>query len=335
MAEQKTYKDAGVDIEKAEQALSDVKGQIEQTYNPRVLSGVGLFGGFYDLSNIDIQNPVLVSSTDGVGTKLKVAILAGKHTTVGQDLVNHCINDIAVCGARPLFFLDYFASGELHPTVYQEVISGLASGCRKAGVPLIGGETAEMPDFYGAGDYDMCGTIVGIADKTKLINGRAISPGDVLIGVASNGLHTNGYTLARNVLLEKYTVNTVLDKLGCSIGEELLRIHLNYYPLITQAMEAVEVRGVAHITGGGLVKNTQRLLREGLDVDVDWSSWELPAVFELIQSLGNVPTEDMRQAFNMGIGLVLVVPESDTDTLLALEEESGHRFYTIGEVVRV
>lgn len=333
MNKSSTYKDAGVDIEKAENSLKSLKDRINGTHTPEVLSGVGLFGGFYDISQKGIQHPVLVSSTDGVGTKLKVAMLTGKHDTVGQDLVNHCINDIAVCGAEPLFFLDYFASGSLEPDVYEAVISGITVACRAAGVPLIGGETAEMPDFYQPGDYDMCGTIVGMVDKSKIIDGTRIAAGDLLIGIPSSGLHTNGYTLARKVLLEKYKVNDHVEALGMTLGEALLQIHLNYFPLIRSVSEAVKLNGMAHITGGGIVGNTRRLLADGLDLEINWQAWEQPPIFSLIAETGNVPAESMRQAFNLGIGLVFVVSEEHKGELLDILKDLNSKALQIGRVV--
>lgn len=322
-----------MDIEKAERSLRRLKEHIESTHTKQVLSGVGLFGGFYDLSDAALTHPVLVSSTDGVGTKLKIAMLTGKHDTIGQDLVHHCINDIAVSGARPLFFLDYFASGKLDPGVYESVIRGITIACKNAEIPLIGGETAEMPDFYQPGDYDLCGTIVGIVEKERIINGTAIEKGDVLIGVGSNGLHTNGFTLARNVLLPRFSLDEPLPELGHSLRDELLKIHTNYFPLISQVIPQFTVHGIAHITGGGLEKNTSRLLREGLSLSIEWNNWEPPPVFKLIQKAGNVPQEDMRRTFNMGIGLVFVVPGREVEPLLSFGQSIGEKIMKIGEIV--
>lgn len=330
-----TYKDAGVDIHKAEASLERMKQQINRTHTPEVLRGVGLFGGFYDISGHGLKHPVLVSSTDGVGTKLRVAMLSGKHDTVGQDLVNHCINDIAVSGAKPLYFLDYFASGTLEPGVYEAVLGGVASGCEKAGVPLIGGETAEMPDFYGTGDYDLCGTIVGIVDKDLIIDGSSILPGDILVGVHGNGLHTNGYTLARKVLLNEYDVTTYVEELGMSVGDALLRIHPNYFELISTITAQLTVKGISHVTGGGIVKNTRRILPAGLSLDVNWDAWTVPSIFQIIQRLGNVPAEDMREAFNMGIGLVFIMDSAQRNSLFDLEEQTGATFVEIGRVAKM
>ncbi len=328
-----TYKDAGVDIAKAEAALSKLKDRIAATYTPEVLSGVGLFGSFYDISDIALSHPVLVSSTDGVGTKLKVAIMANRHNTVGQDLVNHCIDDIAVCGAKPLFFLDYFASGKLEPEVYDAVVSGVATGCKNAGIPLIGGETAEMPDFYAQGEYDMCGTIVGIVDKAKIIDGRAITPGDVLIGISSNGLHTNGYTLARKVLLSRYRIEEVIPELdNTTLADELLKIHPNYYPFIAGMTAETVVHGIAHITGGGIVGNTRRLLRGNLSLEINWQAWEIPPIFRIIQEIGAVPDEEMRSAFNMGLGLVVIAPPSSGDSIQKTAQTHGYNAFEIGTI---
>lgn len=328
-----TYKDAGVDIEKAEASLKRLKERITATHTPEVLSGVGLFGGFYEFPHKEYDQPVLVSSTDGVGTKLKIAFMTGRHDTVGQDIVNHCIDDIAVCGAIPLYFLDYFASGKLEPGVFESVVEGMTIACKEAGIPLIGGETAEMPDFYREGEYDISGTIVGVVEKTRMIDGRNIHRGDVLVGVSSNGLHTNGFTLARRVLLEKFRLEDHIDELGCTLGEELLKIHPNYQPVIARALAQFDIHGMAHVTGGGIVKNAQRILPPGLDIKVDWNRWQIPHIFKLIQQLGNVPDADMRQTFNMGVGLVFVLSETDAEKLLRLDRIEKFKFFRIGKVV--
>ena len=334
MEKRMTYRQAGVDIEKAEQALERLKHRIVRTYTPEVISGVGLFGGFYRFPVDTYQSPVLVSSTDGVGTKIKVAILAGKHDTIGQDLVNHCINDIAVCGARPLFFLDYFASGQLEAGIYEEVVGGIAQACEYANVPLIGGETAEMPDFYQPGEYDISGTIIGVVEEKNLIDGSTVQTGDLLIGAAANGLHTNGYTLARNVLLKHFSIDTYITELGCTLAEELLKIHPNYLPLIQQVISQYSIKGMAHITGGGLVKNTRRLLRKGMDVKIHWDDMPYFPIFELIQKLGNVPDTDMRQTFNMGIGLVFITSLEEGERLLGNETlVKQYGLKKIGQVV--
>ena len=329
---QTTYKDAGVDIAKSEQALKDVKSEIRTTFSPDVLTDIGSFGGMFRLDKEKYREPILVSSTDGVGTKLKIAFLTGRHDTVGEDLVNHCVNDIAVGGAHPMFFLDYFAMGRLEPGVFTAVIRGFVRGCKNNRCALIGGETAEMPDLYSAGEYDLSGTIVGIVEKDDIINGQKISAQQVLIGIESNGLHTNGYSLARKVLLGKFGVDAYQEDLGATIGETLLRVHLSYYDLIQRTRRKVDIAGIAHITGGGIVGNTRRLLSPGLDLKVNWSAWEWPAVFKLIQKAGNVPLENMRQTFNLGIGLIFIVDETDYNTVMSVATAAGLKAWHIGVV---
>jgi phosphoribosylformylglycinamidine cyclo-ligase len=328
-----TYKDAGVDIEKKEASFQRIKQKIAATKTPEVITDVGLFGGFFKFPTEQFTEPVLVSSTDGVGTKIKVAFMANKHDTIGQDLVNHCINDVAVCGAKPLFFLDYFACGKLEPAIYEQVLDGITSACKQAGIPLIGGETAEMPDFYQQSEYDLAGTIVGAVDKSRMINGSRIEAGDVLIGVSSSGLHTNGFTLARKVLFPKFKLNDQIEQLGCTLGEELLKVHINYYPLISNAVEQFDIKGIVHVTGGGIVKNSQRLLPENLSVDIDWNSWEVPNIFRLIQETGNVPVADMRQTFNMGIGLIFILPPNEEKKFLKWGYKIGFKLYNIGAII--
>ncbi len=323
---QTTYKDAGVDIAKSEQALKDIKTEIQSTFDENVLTDIGSFGGMYRLEQGKYRKPILVSSTDGVGTKLKVAFLTGKHDTVGEDLVNHCVNDIAVGGAHPMFFLDYFAMGHLEPWVFNAVMKGFIRGCKKNRCALIGGETAEMPDIYSPGEYDLSGTIVGIVEQDKIINGKAIEAGNILIGIGSNGLHTNGYSLARRVLLKKYKVDSYQNDLGSTIGEALLHVHLSYYRLIQDVCEKADVKGIAHITGGGIAGNTRRLLAPGLGIEIHWDSWEWPVIFRLIQKTGNVPIEDMRQTFNLGIGLIFIVNQSDADSVITTAKTAG--FFT-------
>lgn len=328
-----TYKDAGVDIEKKEETFSRIKRKISATNTPEVITDVGLFGGFYQFPVNKFMEPVLVSSTDGVGTKIKVAFMANRHETIGQDLVNHCINDIAVCGAKPLFFLDYFACGKLEPIIYEQVLGGITTACKKAEIPLIGGETAEMPDFYQQSEYDLAGTIVGAVDKSKMINGSRIEEGDVLVGVSSNGLHTNGFTLARRVLFPKFKLDDIIEGLGCTLGDELLKLHVNYYPLISEAVEQFHIKGIVHVTGGGIAKNSQRLLPENLSVAVDWGSWEVPYIFKLIQKTGNVPDEDMRQTFNMGIGLIFILSPDEEKKFTKWGYKIGFKLYNIGAII--
>ncbi len=328
-----TYKDAGVDIKAGEELVNSIKGIVKETHSDAVLSNIGGFGGFFRPDLGAYNKPVFVSSVDGVGTKLIVAFKAGKYDTVGQDLVNHCINDIAVCGATPLFFLDYFSTGKLEQHVGYEVIKGFATACKENGVALIGGETAEMPDIYGEGEFDLAGTIVGIVDEEKVINGADIQQGDVLLGFKSTGLHTNGYSLARKVLFSEYEVHDYVEELGCTVAEELLNVHKSYLPLITALKEIEGVNGFSHITGGGLVGNTKRILPEGLALDVNWNGWERPAVYKLIQEIGNVPEEDMQATFNLGIGLVVVVSQDSVEEVKAKSEELGEEVFEVGRVV--
>lgn len=326
-----TYKQTGVDIEAGEQIVQKIKSLVKTTYNERVLSELGLFGGFFDAKFSEFQHPVLVSSTDGVGTKLKIAFLMKKHDTIGQCLVNHCVNDILTAGAKPLFFLDYFATGKLDVDVAYQVVSGLVQACKENGCALIGGETAEMPSFYSEGEYDISGTIVGVVEKSKIINGSKISAGDVLIGLASNGLHTNGYSLARNVLLSHFSIDQYIDELGCSVGEELLRVHRSYLHSVYPLLELDLVNGISHITGGGIIGNTIRVVPKNLTLKIDWNSWFVPPIFKIIQKYGGVSDEEMRAVFNLGIGMILIVAKDNVEKTLEFLKEREKAFI-IGEV---
>ncbi len=328
-----TYKSAGVDIEAGDEIVKRIKSHARSTFNSNVLSDIGLFGAFYQLDTSYLEKPVLVSSVDGVGTKLKIAFAAGKHDTVGQCLVNHCVNDIAVCGAKPLFFLDYLAFGKLNPDVAEQIIKGFSIACKDNKCALIGGETAEMPGLYAEDEYDMSGTIVGIVDKNKIIDGKSISSGDLLIGYQSNGLHTNGYSLARKILLNKFDVQTYFDELGLTLGDELLRIHKSYLNLIQSLIEKVKVKGFSHITGGGIIGNTKRIIPEGLSLKIDWNSWDILPVFNLIQKTGNISVEEMRNVFNLGIGLIAVISKEDVNSALEFSEQAGFPGLVIGEVI--
>lgn len=328
-----TYKDAGVDIKAGEELVNSIKGMVKETHSDAVLSNIGGFGGFFRPDLTGFKKPVFVSSVDGVGTKLIVAFKAGKYDTVGQCLVNHCINDIAVCGATPLFFLDYFSTGKLEQHVGVEVIRGFATACKQNGVALIGGETAEMPDIYGPGEFDLAGTIVGIVDEDEVINGAGISEGDVLIGFKSSGLHTNGYSLARKVLFSEYDVNDYVEELGSTVAEELLQVHRSYLPVISALKGMEGVNGFSHITGGGMVGNTKRILPEGLALDINWDGWERPAVYKMIQEIGNVPEEDMQATFNLGIGLVTVVSSDAVEAVKAKAAELGEEVFEVGKVI--
>ena len=314
----KTYKESGVDVAAGNNFVKNIKDVVRETFTDSVLSDVGHFGAFFEPNFKGYTNPVLVSSVDGVGTKLKIAFMMNKHDTVGQDLVNHCVNDILVCGAKPLYFLDYFATGKLDGKVAESVIAGLAKACKENGCSLIGGETAEMPSMYAEGEYDIAGTIVGVVEKSKIIKGQNIKRGDILVGLPSTGLHTNGYSLARNVLFPKFTPFDIILDLQCTIGEELLKIHKSYLSVVNSIEDHITIKGMSHITGGGIVGNSMRVLPKGLQLKIDWASWERPYIFSLIQTTGEVPEEDMRQAFNLGVGLVIIIDKNDLDKTINL-----------------
>ena len=329
-----TYKDSGVDIKAGEQLVDSIKNMVNETHSGAVLNEIGSFGGFYQADFNHMSDPVLVSSVDGVGTKLIVTFKAGIYDTIGQDLVNHCTNDIAVCGAKPLFFLDYFSTGTLEQHVGYEVIKGFSYACKQSGIALIGGETAEMPDIYKKGEFDLAGTIVGVVDRREIIDGHSITEGNLLVGISSSGLHTNGYSLARKVLFNHYDIDDYLPETESTVGEELLKIHTSYLPLISATRKLEGVNGFAHITGGGIIGNTKRIVPDGYGLKLDWNSWERPPIFNLIQELGNVPEEDMQATFNLGIGLVAVVDpkaySSFKEKALSLDSEPR----IIGEIVQ-
>jgi len=327
-----SYKDSGVDIKAGEELVDSIKDVVKETHNENVLTNIGGFGALFNADFSSYKEPVLVSSVDGVGTKLIVAFKAGKYDTVGQDLVNHCVNDIAVCGATPLFFLDYFSTGKLEQKVGYNVIKGFSKACKENGVALIGGETAEMPDIYQKGEFDLAGTIVGVVDKAKLIDGSKIKKGDKLIGFKSNGLHTNGYSLARNVLFSEYEINDIPGTLDCSVAEELLKVHKSYLSIITELKTVEGVNGFSHITGGGIIGNTKRVIPDGLSIEMNWNGWERPAIFKLIQETGNVDEEDMRQTFNLGIGLIAVVDPDSLNEVKRVAEKLGEEIFEIGSV---
>lgn len=334
----KEYEKAGVSISAGDQFVKRIKNLVRSTFsddNPnskRVLSDIGHFGAFYDIKFSEMKNPVLVSSVDGVGTKLKVAILMNKHDTIGQDLVNHCVNDILCSGARPLFFLDYLAFGKMKLDVAEQIMIGLTKACRENECALIGGETAEMPDLYAENDYDISGTIVGIVEREKIIDGKKIQKGDVLIGLKSTGLHTNGYSLARKVLLNKFKIDDYIQELGCTLGEELLRIHKSYFKVVYPLLDKFQIKGISHITGGGIVGNTKRIVPESLEISIDWNSWKIPAIFDLIQKSGNVSNAEMREVFNLGIGLILIVDKTEVDKVQNELLNSGEESLIIGEI---
>ena len=334
MSEQLTYKTAGVNIDAGEETVERIKPMIRSTFNENVLADIGGFGGLYDVSFLkEYDRPVLVSSVDGVGTKLKVAFMTEKYEGVGVDLVNHSVNDIAVCGAKPIYFLDYFATGKLEPSVATEVIKGFATGCVENNCALIGGETAEMPSMYAEGEFDLAGTVVGVVEREEMVTGENSATGDVLIGLPSTGLHTNGYSLARAVLFPKYNANDHVEELGTTIGDALLVPHRSYLTAIQGTMRMKGVHAYSHITGGGLEGNTSRVVRDPLSLSIDWNAWERPEIFKLIQREGNVPEEDMRRTFNLGMGLVIAVAPDAADSLMTTLRELGEKPVVIGEVV--
>jgi len=336
MSDPITYKDSGVDIDAANVATSRIRKLAKTTFNENVMSEIGSFGGMFNGTFAEIREPVLVSSCDGVGTKLKIAVAMGVHNTIGYDLVAHCIDDILVQGARPLFFLDYIAIGKLDPDVVEQLVEGLTRGCREGDCALLGGETAEMPDIYREGEYDIAGFIVGVVDRRKIINGARITAGDVVIGLPSLGLHTNGYSLARKIFfdIEGYQIDTHVPELGCTAGEELLKPHKNYLPALNRLIEHEGViKGLAHITGGGLVENIPRILPKNVDVAIREGSWPLLPVFDLIQRLGNVPREDMLRTFNLGIGMVVIVSGEFLQFVKDQLSFAREPYYILGEVV--
>jgi len=330
-----TYRDAGVDIDAGDEFVDRIKPLVRSTFRPEVLTDLGGFGGLFRLQAKKYEDPVLVSGTDGVGTKLKIAFLMDRHDTVGIDLVAMCVNDIAVSGAEPLFFLDYFATGKLAVPKAQQVVSGIAEGCRQAGCALIGGETAEMPSMYADGEYDLAGFAVGVVDKSKIIDGSTIKPGDSIIGLASTGLHSNGFSLARHVLFDKarLTVTTELPELDRPLGDVLLTPTRIYAKQILSLIHACPIKGIAHITGGGITENLPRVFPEGVRAKINRKAWSVPPIFHVMSRLGQVDREEMYRVFNMGIGLIMVVP---TDAVAAVLEKAttlGDHGWLIGEIV--
>ncbi|GAB4165017.1 MAG: phosphoribosylformylglycinamidine cyclo-ligase [Terrimicrobiaceae bacterium] len=324
----KAYAQAGVDVDLGNSVKKGIQAMVRSTHGPEVLSGIGGFGGLFQPDCRGMKNPVLVASTDGVGTKLKLAFATGRHDTVGQDLVNHCINDIAVTGARPLFFLDYLASAELDPVIFRAILSGFAKACKAGKCALIGGETAQMPGMYRTGEYDLAGTIVGIVDRSRILDGSKVRPGDKIIGLPSNGLHTNGYSLARQVLFDKMGLKPTsrLPEIKGNLADELMKVHRNYQPLMESLPHGL-IKAAAHITGGGLIDNLPRVLPEGCEATIRRDAWRVPAIFRLIEAAGGVDPDEMYQVFNMGIGMVLIVSSRRVDQALKLTKGS-----VIGEI---
>jgi len=330
------YKSSGVDIDAGNETVRRIRALARSTFTSGVLSEIGSFGGLFQLDTGQNRHPVLVASADGVGTKLKVAFLANRHDTVGVDLVNHCVNDILVQGAEPLFFLDYLATGRLSPDVAEAVIRGMAAACRDNGCALLGGETAEMPGMYADGEYDLAGFIVGVVDRERLINGRAIAVGDVVVGVPSSGLHTNGYSLARRIVFDMLglRVDSHVPELSMTVGQAMLEPHRSYLTIVRPILDGGRVKGMAHITGGGITDNLPRILPHGTAAVVDAASWPVPPLFRWLQKSGGVPAEDMMRTFNMGIGLIIITTRDHAEPLIEeLAARGGRDARVIGEVV--
>ena len=331
-----TYADAGVDISRANRTKQRIKYLAHKTFTRGVLSEIGGFGGLFAVDKAKYHDPVLVSSVDGVGTKLKIAFEMGLHSTVGADLVNHCVNDIAVQGAAPLFFMDYLATGKLDPAVAEQVVEGIADACKHNGCALIGGETAEMPGFYPHGEYDLAGFIVGVVEREKIITGKTVEIGDIVLGLPSNGLHTNGYSLARKLLFEvgHYSADTYVNEIKNKVGNELMRTHKSYWPVVKKLMDGECVSALAHITGGGLSENLPRVLPRGTAAIIELGSWPVLPIFEHLQTLGNVPQDEMLRTFNMGLGMLLVVPSKKFKKAQTVLERVGEKAYTVGRIVK-
>ena len=329
-----SYKNSGVNLDAAEQSTESIKNLVKSTFNPLVLNDIGLFAGFYKIDMASYPDPVLVTSIDGVGTKLKIAIKMNIHDTVGQDLVNHCVNDIMTSGADPVAFTDYIGTGLLKPEQISAIVRGMALACKENQCALIGGETAEMPGFYSKNDYDLAGSIMGLVNQQDIIDGKTIRTGDILIGIPSNGLHTNGYSLARKVLLEtnKIDLQAHSDELSASWGKVLLKIHKSYKSIIQTVRKHKGLQGISHITGGGIEGNTKRLLQKNLMLHIDWEAWQIPTEFKLIQEMGNVSDEEMRRVFNLGIGLVFVVAGESVDSMMSIIADAEEKPIIIGHV---
>jgi len=327
-----TYADSGVDIAAGDNAVERIKQLAAATYDKRVLQGVGAFGGFFKPDLKEFKSPVLVSSADGVGTKLKLAFMTGKHDTIGEDLVNHCVNDILVHGAKPLFFMDYIATGKLSPNVIADIVTGVSRGCKNHQMALLGGETAEMPDFYKPAEYDVAGFIIGIVDETKIINGSTIVEGDIVLGLLSTGLHTNGFSLARKVAFDIAGLkpDSKVKALNTTVAGALMKVHRSYFSFIYPLLNKCVIHGMAHITGGGIPGNLNRILPDNVDAQINTGSWKTPAVFEWLKSAGDVDEKDIYCAFNMGIGYIIVTDKSNAEKI----KSSGETVYAIGQIVK-
>lgn len=324
-----TYKSAGVNISEGDKFIEKIKPLVKTTFSKQVYSGIGNFGAFFKMPQ-GYKNPVFVASTDGVGTKIKIAIELCKYDTIGEDIVNHCVNDIAVCGASPLFFLDYLAFGKLTTSIAVDIVKGMTRGCINNGCSLIGGETAEMPGLYDEKDFDLAGTIFGVVEKNKIIDKKNVRKGDVLIGLHSNGLHTNGYSLARKIFNNKF--DKYYNEIGSPIGEELLKVHKSYLKIIQGLTKKFRIHSLSHITGGGIIGNTKRVVPKNLDIKVDWNSWERNPVFNLIQKEGSVEEAEMRHVFNLGIGLIVIVSKKDADSVTRYLKLQKEKYQIIGEI---
>jgi phosphoribosylformylglycinamidine cyclo-ligase len=331
-----TYADAGVDISRANRTKQRIKYLAHKTFTRGVLSEIGGFGGLFAVDKTKYTDPVLVSSVDGVGTKLKIAFEMDLHSTVGADLVNHCVNDIAVQGAAPLFFMDYLATGTLDPSIAEKVVEGIADACKHNGCALIGGETAEMPGFYPDGEYDLAGFIVGVVDREKIITGKDVQIGDIILGLPSNGLHTNGYSLARKLLFEvaRYSTDTYVNEIKNKVGNELMRTHRSYWPALRKLIDGQCVAALAHVTGGGITENLPRVLPRGTAAVIELGTWPVLPIFEHLQQLGNVSQDEMLRTFNMGLGMLLVVPSAKFKKAQSVLERVGEKAYTIGRIVK-
>ena len=331
-----TYADAGVDISRANRTKQRIKYMAHKTFTRGVLSEIGGFGGLFSVDKTKYTDPVLVSSVDGVGTKLKIAFEMDLHSTVGADLVNHCVNDIAVQGAAPLFFMDYLATGTLDPSIAEKVVEGIADACKHNGCALIGGETAEMPGFYPDGEYDLAGFIVGVVEREKIISGKDVQIGDIILGLPSNGLHTNGYSLARKLLFEvaHYSADTYVNEVKNKVGNELMRTHKSYWPALRKLVDGQCVSALAHVTGGGITENLPRVLPRGTAAVIEMGTWPVLPIFEHLQQLGNVAQDEMLRTFNMGLGMLLVVPSAKFKKAQSVLERVGEKAYTIGRIVK-
>lgn len=328
-----SYKSSGVDISKGDEFVDKIKPLVKKTFTQNVLSGIGNFGAFYKLPLRNYKNPVFVSSIDGVGTKLKLASLTGKFDTIGEDLVNHCVNDIAVCGAVPLFFMDYYATGKLKVNEAVDIVKGLVRGCEKNNCALIGGETAEMPGLYAKDDFDLAGSIVGIVEQSKILDRKNVRKGDLLVGIKSNGLHTNGYSLARKIFDTKKKLNQYHDSLGNTVVEELMKVHRSYLKLIQEVLSKFKIKSISHITGGGIEGNTSRVIPANLKLNINWDSIETPAIFDLIKKKGKVDEIDMRRTFNMGIGLIFILSPDELNRIMKFLQLKKEKAIALGEII--